>query len=66
MQEKTWGDYKDFLINGLDEAKQSVFADRAAAIFIPIFKSYIESRTSEFLEEIYGKDTIQLIQKNTK
>lgn len=66
MQEKTWGDYKDFLINGLDEAKQSVFADRATAIFIPIFKSYIESRTSEFLEEIYGKDTIQLIQKNTK
>ena len=66
MQEKTWGDYKDFLINGLDEAKQSVFAGRATAIFIPIFKSYIESRTSEFLEEIYGKDTMRLMRGGTE
>lgn len=66
MQEKTWGDFKDFLMQGLDDAKESVFADKATAIFVPIFKSYIENRTSEFLEEIYGKETMRLMRGGTE
>ena len=66
MQEKTWGDYKDFLIQGLDDAIKSSFAEKQSKIFIPIFKSYIENRTSEFLEEIYGKDTMRLMRGGTE
>jgi len=63
MQEKTWGDFKDFLIQGLEESKSSPFASKNTALFVPIFKDYIENRTAEFLEEVYGKETMQELRK---
>ena len=66
MQEKTWGDYQDFLMQGLDECMNNPLKKKEMEIFVPIFKNYLEMRCAEFLEEIYGKDTMRLMRGGTE